>query len=433
MAMPTKAASKKNDPELLAEAKSFVSAFTSSATKREEIASFNSDSGISMGAAGVVEIDSSIALPLRKFIDRAERLLGHNASHRRAIHDTALIAAHTAVAGQMPDSKAASAIIDAVWEQALTTFEWIAPNRVFRFLHDVDQIKIGRVRAMLTTVIISERNAKHPLDKLTIDPTGESGLEFHEDGRVIVQMPHTCWAVDVDAINQHVETEGKWLIDVAISYLRLCHDDWKSNFPNVGDKEPHPINRAQHLNEGVKFQDSKVLAGGGKLPHWYQIDAEVVRTASDPKFIKNADLIFSPPSKSLAERVAQGLGWLTRGRQAEDRAERLLYFFTAIEALLTNDDKTAPVTQTIARHAAVMLTDDNNIRHEISGKIKKLYEFRSALVHTGSRSVSGWVADQAQEIAESLYQITLERVDVSCSHVAFNQKLAAASYGVPWP
>jgi hypothetical protein len=40
-----------------------------------------------------------------------------------------------------------------------------------------------------------------------------------------------------------------------------------------------------------------------------------------------------PRTIHLAERVGQGLGWLTRGRQAEDRAERLLYFFTAIEAL----------------------------------------------------------------------------------------------------
>ena len=49
---------------------------------------------------------------------------------------------------------------------------------------------------------------------------------------------------------------------------------------------------------------------------------------------------------------------MTRGRQARDRSERLLFFFTAIEALLSGDDKTAPVTQTIARRAATILVDD---------------------------------------------------------------------------
>jgi hypothetical protein len=43
--------------------------------------------------------------------------------------------------------------------------------------------------------------------------------------------------------------------------------------------------------------------------------------------------------------VGQGLGWLSRGRQAESRTERFLFFFTALEALLSSDDKGDPVTQ----------------------------------------------------------------------------------------
>jgi hypothetical protein len=215
--------------------------------------------------------------------------------------------------------------------------------------------------------------------------------------------------------------------------LRLSHPNWSGHFPGVGAVEPHPLKPTRLHNEGVKLQGSKVLAGGSSVPHWYEIDAAVAATSRDKTFILQAEIIFDPPKSSLAERVSQGLGWLTRGRQAEDRAERLLYFFTAIEALLSTDDKSAPVVQTIARHAAVLLVNDNAARAEVAKDLKNLYNFRSALVHAGNRSILWSGANGAQVLAERIFQAVLENADLKTQHQSFSNELAAASYGTPWP
>lgn len=433
MAKSTNPATKKTDQDLVAKAIAFADAFAASHKRDSTYSQFKPGSGISMGSAGVVEIDVDIAVSLDEFIIRAEKLLGHNAAHSRAIYDTALHAAHQAVNDGLTGKQAATATIDAVWTQALTSYEWIAPNRLFRFDNAVDEIKIGRVRAIKTPVIQNERAKQYPDQKVVIEISGNKGFRLNSDGTAVLYLHGTCWYVQVDAVKEHVETEGKWLIDVAISYLRLRHPNWGGLYPDTGDKEPHPTAEFSHMNEGAKIQASTILAGGGKAPSWYAIDPTVLATTTSQKFTADADVIFSPPPKSLAERVSQGLGWLTRGRQTDDRAERLLYFFTAIEALLSNDDKTAPVTQTIARHAAVMLTNDNHNRSEIAAEIKALYAFRSALVHAGSRSVSGSVANRTQDIAEALYMTALEKADLKSSHETFNNSLAKASYGSTWP
>ncbi len=326
MAKSTNPATKKNDGDLVAKAVAFADAFASSHNRNNKYSHFKPDSGISMGSAGVVEIDVDVAVSLDEFIVRAEKLLGHNAAHSRAIYDTALQAAHQAVNDGITGKQAATAIIDAVWTQALTSYEWIAPNRLFRFVDAVDEIKIGRVRAIKTHVIQNERAKQYPDEKVVIEISGDKGFRLNNDGTVALYLHGTCWYVEVDAIIQHVETEGKWLIDVAVSYLRLRHPSWGAHVPHTGDKEPHPIVEASHMNEGAKIQGATILAGGGKVPPWYDIDPAVLATTKDQKFVADADVIFSPAPKSLAERVSQGLGWLTRGRQTDDRAERLLYF-----------------------------------------------------------------------------------------------------------
>ena len=82
----------------------------------------------------------------------------------------------------------------------------------------------------------------------------------------------------------------------------------------------------------------------------------------------------------------RGLGGLMRGRQTVDRAERFLLLFHGYGGSLSSDDKAAPVVQTIARHAAVILQHDPRKPASCFGII--LYAARSALVHAGRRNVA---------------------------------------------
>ncbi len=322
-------------------------------------------------------------------------------------------------------------MIKVVFEQGNASFEYLAPNHLAKLHSAVKEIKVGRVRVLRTQDFTSEWESRYPDHRFSIVP-GE-GFSLTVGQKVVIEMKPICWIVDVDAVAENVEEEGKWLIDVAVSLLRLSHPNWSGHFPKLGSVEPHPVRATLLHNEGAKLQGPKVLAGGSSVPPWYEIDEAVVATCQDTKFIARAEVIFDPPRKSLAERVSQGLGWLTRGRQAEDRAERLLYFFTAVEALLSTDDKTAPVVQTIARHAAVILTSDNAERSKIAGAVKNLYNFRSSLVHAGNRSILWSGANDAQLLAESLFEVVLEKADLKMRHETFCNEIAIASYGTAWP
>jgi hypothetical protein len=173
------------------------------------------------------------------------------------------------------------------------------------------------------------------------------------------------------------------------------------------------------------------------MPEFFRPDRQVSLNAAAGKVLMSAPFtdyaaVFTAKEGSVAERVAQGLGWMTRGRQSADRAERLLYFFTAVEALLTNSDKTAPVTQTIARHASVILADTPQDRVKIAGQFKSLYGLRSALVHSGKRGVGRSDADTVQALVEALYDRVLALVPLSSDAQNLNLALDKASYGGAW-
>lgn len=421
------------DKELVAFATAFLSAYATSAASADGgVSSKTKGRPYSLGAGGIVEITEEISEAQSGFVHCAAKLLKSKAAHEKAIANIATNHAHEFVAtGSSKIEDAAAAMIKEVFEKATASFEYLAPNFLFRLEPPAKEITIGRVKAMRTADFSVEWKAKYPEHQVEFVPG--NGFSLQLAPKKIIEMRATCWIVDVDAVAENVEEEGKWLIDIAASFLRLSHDRWLGNFPGLGVVEPHPVRSTQLHNEGVKIQGSSLLAGGGRVPAWYEIDDGVVATSQTSEFIARAGLIFDPPKKSVAERVSQGLGWLTRGRQAEDRAERLLYFFTAIEALLSSDDKTAPVVQTIARHAAVLLTNDNVARAEIASDLKKLYAFRSSLVHAGNRGVLWSGANGAQMLAEAMFRTVLDKADLKIRHENFCNELAAASYGTDWP
>jgi Apea-like HEPN len=413
-------------------AKRFIEAFSGAVVEQSEFANLSTKRGLSLGDGGIVELTDQVTEALEVFVDRAAKLLGSAAAHEKTIRKTALSQAQVSLANCTPLDAAAKALIDVVFDQGSTTYDYLAPNKLLLLHDDVKELTIGRVRAMRTSDFNSQRQTEYPNSRLKIEP-GEGFSVHRSTSSTTVTMNPVCWIVNVDSILDNVEEESKWLIDVAVSLLRLSHQPWNAHFPQTGYVEPHPTRGALWQTDGVVIRGKQALAGGSQVPPWYEIDAKVVATVSDKDFIAKADNIFAPAKGSLAERLGQGLGWLTRGRQAEDRAERFLYFFTAIEALLSSDDKTAPVTQTIARHGAVLLTDENEVRLKIAKFFKLLYNSRSALVHAGNGSILWSSADAAQRLAESMFAIVLEKVDLKIKHATFCEDLATSSYGLPWP
>ena len=279
------------------------------------------------------------------------------------------------------------------------------------------------------------------------------------DNRMLIELPECCWVIPMDSVRaarRNAEENAIWLINIAICLLRLCHPNPRhSDFPKPGDIEEMSIEEPKKYWFGGRREEKALVLAGVKESRnrsiftvglstpakssvrrmfcTYAVDDAVVKVTEEQGFKDRARQIFRPGKRSLAERFGHGLGWLTRGRQARDRAERFLFVFTAIEALLCSDDSTAPVVQTISRYAAVVLRDNPDARAKLAARLRKLYESRSALVHAGKRKVSQAQSIEVQAIAEELYRTVMERYPLDSRFDDFQQSLSRGSYGSSWP
>jgi Apea-like HEPN len=428
-------ASKKKDPELRAATRAFIQAFNDAvASSNEEASRIFKGRGWLGFEGGIVEFTTDLTNALAKLVARAARLLGPKGGNENAIRELALKEAQKSFVENVESDAACARLIDLIFEEGNAQFEFLVPNYLFVFEGKVRSIEIGPVRAALTSDLATELHGRSPNNRINVTPGAGFSLQYVGSPPVAhIEMHPRAWLVSVGATKDNVEEEAKWLIDVAVSFLRLHYKSEGARFPRYGDVEPHPMRPKNVDNVGVKLGPSATFVGGASVPHAYEITAEVQAITAVPEFQSKAKRIFNPPDKSVAARISQGLGWLTRGRQAEDRAERLLYFFTAIESLLSNDDKAAPIVQTVARHAAVLLTDNVKDRVGLSTEIKKLYTLRSALVHSGNRGVLWNAANMTQHLAEAMFTRVLDVANLSASHTKFCDELATASFGLPWP
>ena len=345
------------------------------------------------------------------------------------------------------------------------SYGYLAPNFVLEFVEQAQKIVIGPVEAIQTESLIknqSEIEATLRIHGMILPEKTQIGSNFDlsiSDGRILLDLPQSCWHIPIGSIKAarlNAEEKTIWSVNVALSLLRLSYPSPESKkYPNIGDMEGIPMTEPNNWFFGYaseekgfvlsKFsQSTKRIATGTGLhmplsssvrrkPCHYVVDDAVVEMSEEPGFRNRAHKIFNPAKNSLAERFGQGLGWLSRGRQTADRAERFLFFFTAVEALLSSDDKNAPVVQTISRYAATILHTEPEERANFAKELRKLYSVRSALVHAGKRNVSQAQSMETQKIAEELYKTVMEKYPLDSKFGDFQNSLSKASYGSPWP
>lgn len=316
------------------------------------------------------------------------------------------------------------------------SFYYIMPNYLFKLDKGVNKIVIGPVEAIHAKRIITDLKKVTNKKSIIFKQSDAASLELKTSMPMVQNVKSLSWRVTLNASKNNLEEEALWLINVAVSLFRLSYKNHVTAFfPRLGEHEPLP-----HVGKTIEktgFSANKNVAqvsiGGSEVPPSYVIDKKAVNFTKRKKFLELAEAVFNPKKSTLAERVSQGLGWLTKGRQAYDKSEKFLFFFTAIEALLSSSDKTAPVVQTISRHAASILAKDIKSREHIASELKKLYETRSSLVHAGKRGVPKKDVILIQFYAESLFAVVLSTVDLNIKLQSFQKSLNTASYGNKWP
>ena len=369
------------------------------------------------------------------FVTRCIKLLGSSLGNEKEVEELAWQQVSLSIANnsEINPTEVVGHFFNALSQNTNRSFGYVAPNHLFKFDEDAREIKIGPVSAVLSLDLISKLGFKM-----------KSGPDFHislQNRELVIQLAPVSWYVSVRATEGNVKEEAVWLINVAITYLRLSYLSKENHlfqsgqiadfFPFVGEVETMPLTKPTITEQGIIVDDN--IKTYSSVPRLYVVNESVVEMTKEREFKKRAEIIFYPTKNSLARRFHRGLGWLTRGRQTVDRAERFLFFFTAIESLLSSSDHTAPIIQTISRYAATILSPTPENRADIARNIRSLYGTRSALVHTGERNVSFTQSANAQKIAESLYKTVMENVSLEISFQEFENSLSESSYGLPWP
>ena len=316
-------------------------------------------------------------------------------------------------------------------EYSLECTRFIIPNFQIRFEAGLHEIQIGPVRAVLGSKLVSEFREKV-----------DSNWRFYTDNvysadkadKLSYNFDAVCWDVEVRASDQVSHQQAVWEVDVALSLLRtmLLSQHNYGMFPVYGDKEvatgTRPDRRsAAFYQKNEKFSSEIV----GIQPH-YKITYENAKYLMEEPLRTKIVQVFDAKENTVAERVKRGLGWLTRARQKADQAERHLYFSTAIETLLTLEDKDAKVTEVIARNGSVILTDNHEDRFDNYKILVGIYGVRSRIIHGGSRNISRKEARLVQEVAELLYERIVLLTDLSRSYEDFQRSLKEASFGQKW-
>ena len=388
------------------------------------------ESGGTFFAGHIILFTQEFVAARTDFVLLAAKMLKAKAAHENTIAKMCLKASQVYLSEGQSLEAAAEALTDRVLEEADREYVHIEPNfLVLPGDHD-GMLQIGRVKSMRT----AEVNAHTSLGTETRVALVEGAYPdtTFVDGTIGIGMPTMAWVVDVPSTKENVSEEAKWLIDVAISLLRFEYRRAPPHFPAIGKVEAHPTKPTDTRPPHVTIEGETTWAGGWEINNVYEIDQAIVDAIASERFFNMAATIFDPPNKSLALRVAQGLGWMTRGRQVADRAERLLAFFTALEALLSSDDKSAPIVQTISRFVSVIYTQDVEHRVAVFNHIKSLYATRSAVVHAGRREVLWSDVNTLQHYVEAVFSVVLNQCDLAMSQEKFATSLSNASHGGRW-
>jgi hypothetical protein len=423
-----------SDQQLIQLAEVFVRAFQAALVESDEV--FRTllkepGKGFSIGAHGTVEFTEELLDASRNLSARAVKVFGANRIHQKSVEEVARsIAFSTGDADTVKEI--AKAIAAGIGEAANTKYRIIRPNTLIRAMDGVDEVKIGPVRIAKRESI--RQDVEHSSSSIRISPIGSEKGAFSliEDGAALhahIHLPELCWDVSVQGMTRGLELQALWFIDVAISFIRLHYEKPRGLFPKLADVEPHPLYPHPNQSHGLSIGPAGAAFGGGTTAPWYELDADVIAILNSAKVIGVAEQVFDPKSNTLSERMQQALGWLTRARRAQEPAERVLLFFTTIEALLSGASKDGPVTETISRYAGVIWSDKPETRLALYKTLKKHYDLRSRIVHNGERSVAQIEVNNVHYIAWTITQILLRRADLTVKHVDFIETLKAASFG----
>lgn len=395
------------------------------------------DCDATYGEAGWVTISPKMLRYSHQCADLIIRKLGVGFKNERDIMSLIQNEAHEAASKKNTVQHFIEAVEHEINCLVKKDLEIFLPNYAVGFesrMTNFPTIKIGNVRIISLCElqkeiqgIIDDVNEQTQSNSIKFD----CGRQRIVDGALHRDFPSApiMWAVKPRASQRSLKEEAIWQIGVALSLIRCS----MKTLPPLKTVELNPVS-LDHLAEldhlciselKPLWTQDKFLGHGNSVYRQYDMSRMYHDLMSEKKQTTFRS-IFEAQPETLGERVFNALGWLAKGRQAEDRTIRLLHFFTAIESILTGTDKNARVTETIAQRGSVVLASSLKHRAKVAKELKEHYNSRSDAIHRGSRDVSELTVERLHYLAQVLVDQVIERCDMSQKHKEFCDTLSEA-------
>lgn len=278
----------------------------------------------------------------------------------------------------------------------------VIPNDVLRFSPNVEQFHFGDTIKCIKSEMLQSQYLGYRKQsvEIIIDPNAM----LHHDH--IALRTNTCFCVHVHEAHLEIARDvACWRIDAAISLLRLYSKYKLAPCEDIIDRtvlgEPEHVAYYSSCYNNVLTilpdEEKEIFSTYPNNRSYYIIRPDTQDRLNQTSFATTCDKILDPNStKEFCQRLYKALGWMTKARVADNIAIKFLYFFTSIEALLTPKKRSTTCTKdnqckyydattsTIAAYFAMTITSSIESSKALYCKIKKLYNSRSDLVHSGS-------------------------------------------------
>ena len=100
------------------------------------------------------------------------------------------------------------------------SYEIILPNYLIHLNEGVRSLEMGRIRAALTEDVAADLSKRGLPLTITVGPELSEGIR---DKNLALTMPGSCRVVKLAAAKDNANEEAKWLIDVALNFLRMSY------------------------------------------------------------------------------------------------------------------------------------------------------------------------------------------------------------------
>lgn len=182
---------------------------------------------------------------------------------------------------------------------------------------------------------------------------------------------------------------------------------------------------SQRLNE---FMD--IFTNNSAKATYHLVDDEVKNSILS---INTSSLLSCVKQNSeIEKRIFQSINWFGKAINSDVYEEQFLFFAISIESLLVGNEPDSPfanqgsITQRISDRSAFLVGEDFDSRVKIEKDVKKLYNLRSKIVHTGAKVENSDVI-KIESMAKELI-LSFSKKNFS-SHSNFVEWIKRAQYG----